>query len=168
MTAYYRSLNPDGLRELKLGAWVTIGGGRRRVVAITINPATEADPELGVEVGDLVTTLELGAPGVPMTPAEERELRALAQSWPHVSMGGPRDTAFYETVRRLLATLDATRKLADEGLAGKTLDAEHEPWCYRRHAGDCVDGPPEPPASWIDLTADLAREYDALAVKETP
>jgi len=43
--------------------------------------------------------------------------------------------------------LDDAAKLADEGLAGKTLDAEHEPWCYRRHAGDCVDGQAAAPAT---------------------
>jgi len=52
----------------------------------------------------------------PLTAEEEAALRE--RHWILPSRGGSDDIA------RLLATLDATRKLADEGLAGGGLDVE--------------------------------------------
>ena len=65
-----------------------------------------------------------------------------------------------EAGRRLLAYLDG---IGDSPLSGVSfpdaeddilaieaeatsggVTTEHEPWCWRRHTGDCVDGPSEP------------------------
>jgi len=52
-----------------------------------------------------------------LTPEEEAELRADIAEGPE----GRAEQVYGEDVLRLLATLDATRKLADEGLAGHGL-----------------------------------------------
>ena len=64
MISVWRS--PDGLQELQVGETITVRGEQRRIIAITIEEATEDDEELGLHIGDLVTTLELvPKPGPP-------------------------------------------------------------------------------------------------------
>jgi len=55
-------ITPTGLEELRVGGYLTINGERRRIIAYSVEPATEADPELGVEIGDPLTTVELAPP----------------------------------------------------------------------------------------------------------
>lgn len=64
MSTYY--VRPEGgLDEIRVGEPLTINGQTRRVMAVTLHEAPEDDPALGVEAGDLVTTLEL-APEEPL------------------------------------------------------------------------------------------------------
>lgn len=62
MTSFYRTTLPDGqtrLQEIVVGQMIELPDGiKRRVAAVTIAEATEDDPELGVEAGDMVTTIE--------------------------------------------------------------------------------------------------------------
>jgi len=59
MVSFHRT--PNGLVEIRVGEYLTINGERRKVVAYRVEPATEDDAELGVQIGDPVTTVEFAA-----------------------------------------------------------------------------------------------------------
>lgn len=55
--------------------------------------------------------------------------------------------------------LDTLFPTAYNLIAPAVTETEHEPWCYRRHTGDCVDGPGVPPAPAVTETADLRAAF---------
>lgn len=64
MTAYYHTEieGRSRLQEITVGEVIEVLGVCRRVISVTIEPATEADPEMGVELGDPITTVEFAPP----------------------------------------------------------------------------------------------------------
>lgn len=58
MTTFYIEIETSGpLQELAVGKWVTVNGERRRILSMSTYEAIEEDQDLGVEVGDMVTTV---------------------------------------------------------------------------------------------------------------
>ena len=62
MTAFYRTDLPSGeslLQEIEVGGTLEVNGRRMRVLSVSIEPAAEDDPDMGVWAGDPVTTISL-------------------------------------------------------------------------------------------------------------
>lgn len=58
MTTFYIEIETPGpLQELAVGKWVTVNGERRHILSMSTYEAIEEDQDLGVEVGDMVTTV---------------------------------------------------------------------------------------------------------------
>lgn len=63
----------------------------------------------------------------------------------------------------------AQEELAVALAASAAPTPDHEPWCYRRHAGDCVDGPSGTVApDWVALADEVAllRRWHELRARE--